>query len=125
MPCSGESATGVAVTTLDDLIARYGEPVFCKIDVEGYEASRRCWAFRPLQAVSVEYVPAARHIAVECIRRLDALGAYAYNWTIGEQHRWQSTAWLSADDMIQRLASLPVGADSGDIYARLRPSRNR
>src|SRR3982751_1766136 len=27
----------VAVVTLDDLIARYGEPAFCKIDVEGFE----------------------------------------------------------------------------------------
>ena len=54
------------------LIARYGEPVFCKIDVEGYEP-RRCWAFAPLQAVSVS--TCLRHIAVECIRRLDALGA--------------------------------------------------
>ncbi len=117
-----ESATGVAVTTLDDLIARYGEPVFCKIDVEGYELEALLGLSRPLQAVSVEYVPAARHIAVECIRRLDALGAYAYNWTKGEQHRWRSPGWLSADDMLQRLASLPVGADSGDIYARLRPS---
>jgi FkbM family methyltransferase len=26
----------VAVTTLDSLIARYGEPRFCKIDAEGY-----------------------------------------------------------------------------------------
>ena len=117
-----ESATGVAVTTLDDLIARYGEPVFCKIDVEGYELEALLGLSRPLQAISVEYVPAARHIAVKCIRRLDALGAYAYNWTKGEQHRWQSPVWLSADDMLQRLARLPAGADSGDIYARLHPS---
>ncbi|MCB0069761.1 MAG: FkbM family methyltransferase, partial [Caldilineaceae bacterium] len=32
-----EGAAAVKVTTLDDLIARFGAPAFCKIDVEGFE----------------------------------------------------------------------------------------
>ena len=116
-----ESAASVTVTTLDDLIARYGEPVYCKIDVEGYELDVLLGLSRPLQAVSIEYVPTVRHIAAACIRRLGALGQYEYNYTVGEQHRWQSPAWLDADDMLRRLQQLPPTADSGDIYARDRP----
>ncbi|MEZ4584405.1 MAG: FkbM family methyltransferase [Caldilineaceae bacterium] len=32
-----DTAIPVTVTTLDRLIAQYGVPAFCKIDVEGYE----------------------------------------------------------------------------------------
>jgi len=116
-----DSATRVPVTTLDDLIARYGEPVFCKIDVEGYELEVLLGLTRPLRAVSIEYVPAARHVAEGCIRRLEDLGRYQYNWTVGEQHRWQSPGWLAAGAVLSYLAGLSPSADSGDIYARLLP----
>ena len=34
---NGVGLLAVPVTTLDSLIAQYGEPDFCKIDVEGFE----------------------------------------------------------------------------------------
>jgi len=116
-----DSAASVPVTTLDDLIARYGEPVFCKIDVEGYELEVLLGLSQPLRALSIEYVPAARHVAEGCIRRLEALGQYQYNWSVGEQHRRQSPVWVDADAVLGYLAGLPPSAGSGDIYARRLP----
>ncbi len=119
-----EGAAGVQVTTLDDLIALHGEPVFCKIDVEGYELEALLGLSRPLQGLSIEYLPAVRHIAGGCIRRLETLGEYEYNWTVGEQHRWQSPAWVEARALLQWLERLLPSANSGDIYARLRRSES-
>ena len=58
------------VATLDELIARYGLPVFCKIDVEGAEFDVLRGLSYPLKALSFEYVPAAVDVAVTCVGRL-------------------------------------------------------
>lgn len=113
-----ESAITVEVTTLDALIARYGEPAFCKIDVEGYEWEVLCGLSRPLPALSFEYVPASKQMALHCIERLSTLGQYEFNWSLGEQHRWQAPTWLPAAELTTFLNGLATDDPSGDIYAR-------
>ncbi len=113
-----EQVVTVPVTTLDALIERFGEPRFCKIDVEGYELEVLCGLSRPLAALSFEYIGAARAAAVACVERLAALGDYRFNWSRGEQHRWQSAQWLDAAQLCGMLSSLVAGDGSGDIYAR-------
>ncbi len=108
----------VPVTTLDMLIAQYGLPAFCKIDVEGFEVEVLRGLSQPLPVVSFEYVPATKALAIDCIMRLQRLGEYEFNWSIGEQHRWQSLSWLTAQAMSDHLQQLAVDDDSGDIYAR-------
>src|SRR5690606_24517438 len=76
----------VEVVTLDRLIARYGVPSFVKIDVEGFEAETLAGLSTALPALSFEYLAAARHIALECVERLETLGEYRFNWSPGESH---------------------------------------
>ncbi len=113
-----DGAATVHVTTLDELIARFGEPAFCKIDVEGYELEVLKGLSRPLAAVSFEYIGAAHSMATACVERLSALGEYTFNWSKGEQHRWQSERWLTAGEMMQWLERLTETSGSGDVYAR-------
>lgn len=113
-----EEAVSVKVTTLDELISRYGEPRFCKIDVEGFELEVLRGLTRPLAALSFEYIGAARRLAVACVARLEELGSYTFNWSQGEQHRWQSSRWLTAAETIDWLEGLSATSGSGDIYAR-------
>jgi len=119
-----EETTGVEVTTLDALIARYGAPAFCKIDIEGYEGAALAGLTQPLQALSFEFVPAAKEDALTCLARLQQLGEYTFNWSLGEQHRWQAAEWRDHDGMAEYLKGLGVDDPSGDIYARLLNARN-
>jgi FkbM family methyltransferase len=108
----------VRVTTLDELIARYGEPAFCKIDVEGAELDVLRGLSHPLEALSFEYIPAAIDVAVACVGRLGELGRYEYNWSPGELQRLRSSVWLGPTQMTDLLRHMPVSGQSGDVYAR-------
>lgn len=114
-----EQGVAVQVTTLDALINRYGKPAFCKIDVEGYELNVLEGLSEPLPLLSFEYIPAAMETAYGCIARLQALGDYQFNWSVGESCRLQSPFWLNAKELVEQLSeAAPTGA-SGDVYARL------
>jgi FkbM family methyltransferase len=116
---SWQAAGEVPVTTLDALIARYGEPAFAKIDVEGYESEVLGGLSVPLGALSFEYLPAAADLALSCVDQLADLGDYRFNWSPGESHRLASARWLDTAGIRRFLAGLGPADGSGDIYARL------
>ncbi len=101
------------------LLARFGVPVFIKIDVEGYEDAVLRGLSRPVKALSFEFTTIMRDTAIACIERLALLGDYRYNFALGETQRLSFGNWLSDADMAKHLFNLPHEANSGDVYARL------
>lgn len=114
-----EEQIQVTVTTLDALIAQYGKPAFCKIDVEGAELDVLMGLTQAIPALSFEYIPATIETSIKCIERLGQLGNYEYNWRVSEWPRLRSSNWLSSEEMIQEFKQMSPDSDSGDVYARL------
>jgi FkbM family methyltransferase len=123
-----DSTLEVEVTTLDDLIATYGEPAFCKIDVEGFEVDVLAGLTRPLRGLSFEYLPPAHAAALTALEQVERLGApaggYAYNYSPIETMRMASDRWLDAADLVRLLEQFRPLGRSGDVYARLRRDRS-
>ena len=114
-----DHAVTVGSTTLDALIARFGEPAFVKIDVEGGEPDVLAGLGRPLAALSFEYLPGALSAVRACVERLAALGPYRYNWSPGESFDLAATDWLTGERIESALATVAGRRSSGDVYARL------
>jgi FkbM family methyltransferase len=114
----------VDVLTLDDLIATYGEPAFCKIDVEGFEVDVLMGLSRPLRGLSFEYLPAAHDAAMtslDLVERLGrAAGGYLYNYSPVETMRLANEHWLDAAELMRFLEGIRPLGRSGDVYARAR-----
>lgn len=116
-----EDYADVEVQTLDYLMARYGNPVFCKIDVEGFELEVLSGLSVPLRALSFELFPTTPERTILCIEKIEKLGSYEYNWSLTESFRMNSPSWPNASGMIQTIKAY-TGRKSGDIYARLQSS---
>jgi FkbM family methyltransferase len=111
----------VACTTLDGLIAQYGEPAFAKVDVEGFEDAVLAGLSQAVPALSFEFTTIQRDVAFRCLERLDALGPYGFDIALGESHRLTFGSWISGREMVAHIAALPHAANSGDVYCRRAP----
>jgi FkbM family methyltransferase len=125
-----DRTVAVEVVTLDTLIATYGRPAFCKVDVEGFEAEVLSGLSRPIDALSFEYLPQAHDAGLAALTEVERLGTpaggYEYNYSPVETMRFAAESWLDAADLVRLLDRVRPLGRSGDVYARLAtPARGR
>lgn len=113
----------VPVTTLDELIATYGRPGFCKIDVEGFEVEVLQGLTSAVDMLSFEFTPEYAEAALQCLGYLDRLGKVTFNFSQGESMTWALPSWYRADAMATYLQTLPDKTIFGDIYVRMENRR--
>jgi FkbM family methyltransferase len=112
----------VPVTTLDAEIAKFGTPVFCKIDVEGFEAEVLKGLSTPIKAFTLEYHCDEQGVAKirESISLLARLGSYEVNLIGGENASWLMPEWLPPDRFLEAFPACASPHFWGDAFVRLR-----
>ena len=111
----------VPITTLDKLIKKYGNPIVCKIDVEGFEYQVIKGLSQPVKMISFEFTPTSKFInlAIKSIKHLSSIGNVKFNYSFGESMTFALSNWVDKEKICNILLSIPYKtAFSGDIYAR-------
>lgn len=108
----------VSVTTLDDLIKKYGKPTFCKIDIEGAEFRAIKGLSKPIRHVSFEFNRECIDIAINCMQYLFGIGIRQFNYSPKETMRLASSSWYNYEEIQKIILSLPDDIFFGEIYAR-------
>jgi FkbM family methyltransferase len=112
-----ESIT-VPVTTLDELITRFGMPAFCKIDVEGYELEVVRGLTVAIPALSFEFDVERAEPRLAALAHLDELGMRRFNFSWGESFELAMPRWCDIVEMREFLMGPGHSvATFGDVYA--------
>jgi FkbM family methyltransferase len=95
----------VETTTLDQLIATFGEPFYLKIDVEGHEISALRGLHRRVRFLSFEVnLPEFRLEGLECIKLLGRLEADGkFNYTADCRQGLALAEWIDAATFLPTL----------------------
>ncbi len=113
------STQKVLTTTLDALISQYGAPVFCKIDVEGFEESvLKGLTKHRIPFISFEFTSEFFEDTKKCIDHLLSLGQVEFNCSIGESMKLLFPIWVNPDQLYKKLESMEDKLLWGDIYSR-------
>jgi len=115
------SVVKVAATTLDALIAKYGEPVFIKVDVEGHEEAVVRGLTIPVRALNFEFHQDRLRQALRVIRHLDSLADYEYTYSMSQGP--YERGWTAGAELLVHLrATLKTSGYGswGNAYARRR-----
>jgi FkbM family methyltransferase len=109
----------IQLTTLDKLISQHGKPLFCKIDVEGYEYEVLKGLSQPLKYISIEYaVPEQTDILIDCINYCTQLNPnYKFNYCVGESMQYLLQKPMNATDFLQHVQTAQFQeTEFGDVY---------
>lgn len=95
----------VETTTLEDLVAAYGCPLFIKIDVEGYELNVIRGLRRAVPYLSFEVnLPEFRPEGLQCVALLAELaGDGQFNYAVDCERGLALEQWLSASEFLRVL----------------------
>jgi FkbM family methyltransferase len=108
----------VPMTTLEELIGRFGVPDFCKIDVEGFEFEVLRGLSRPVPALSFEFTFERMTSRLAAVEHLAGLGMTRFNASYGESFELALDDWVDGGDIVSFLESTPKSIDAfGDVYA--------
>jgi FkbM family methyltransferase len=110
----------VPIITLDSLIARFGEPAYVKIDVEGYELDVLRGLSSQPRLLSFEFHNAELDAAYACLDRFteDSEFNFITNPAWGYHQRFDLGKWLSRETLKNELSALTNGNVEGDIFVR-------
>jgi len=106
----------VKITTLDNLIACYGLPMFCKIDVEGFETSVIKGLSSPIPFISFEFTREFFTDAKICMNHLLSIGSAIFNVSLGESMSLLLNNWVDAETLYKEIETINDPRLWGDIY---------
>lgn len=118
IPTIWDEEVEVRITTLDELIERFGLPKFIKLDIEGYEEEALKGLSQPVDLLSLEFIGRDADRTIRCVDLLNNLDSYEFNISYGESLNLEWPEWKGKAETIAVLEKFDSDVRSGDLYAR-------
>jgi FkbM family methyltransferase len=112
----------VSVTTLDALIAKYGQPRFIKIDVEGFELEVLSGLTKAPPVMSFEFNSEYAQQAELCLQQKCIKPSSSFNLRMELDTSFLFERWIGKEELVSYLRSENLRAQStwGDIFVKSR-----
>ncbi|TSE05531.1 MULTISPECIES: FkbM family methyltransferase [Aquimarina] len=107
----------VIVKKLNTLIESFGVPLFCKVDVEGYELEIFSDLDYTIPMIEFEFTGGFIENTLEIIKLLDKTKTI-YNFNLNEKPKFELKDWISCSEMINIVKKLPVHRLHGNIFVK-------
>lgn len=117
-----DSVLRIQTTTLDALIAGFGLPSFCVIDVEGHESKVLGGLTRAIPQIRFEYHQALAKNNVDSIECLISLADYRFNFSTNEQLGFDLDEWVGPESI---LSEINRAKKNGHVYATCSDANRR
>lgn len=108
---NNDKQTNISTVTLDNLISRFGQPDYIKIDIEGHEWQALQGLSKPVPCLSFEAIlPQFLEETVQCIQRLESLYSdVEFNYLANEQFAYSQ--FQKAQTILDRLKDVKSTVD--------------
>jgi FkbM family methyltransferase len=114
-------AQTIKMTTLENLIAEFGKPKFCKIDVEGFELEVLKGLKQPLPYLSMEYtVPEQTEKLAACVDYCFRLSSNSqFNYSVGEEMKLELPEYINYEEFNKLIRTEQfIRSGFGDVYIK-------
>jgi len=108
----------VEITTLDKLIEEFGLPVFCKIDVEGFEKNVLKGLSHKIKYISFEFTKELFSESIECLNIIEKISDFEVNYSLGESMTLTLNQWVKKSEIIKIINNTYDNNLWGDLYIK-------
>ena len=108
----------IEVSTLDEMIIKYGVPQFVKIDVEGHEKEVLKGLSQKVDCLSFEFLSFNKEELNLCLDMCESLGYKKFNWSYQEEFKFRIKDWTSKEEILRDISSMAKKVFSGDVYVK-------
>ena len=110
----------VRVTTLDNVIQKFGVPSFIKIDVEGYEFEVLSGLTYPIPCISIEFAVEVIENTYKCIEYMNSLSNVSFQFSADESIKFYLPTWVADKEIKRNLAKISEQNKLawGDVYIK-------
>ncbi len=108
----------VKVSTLDNILAKYGHPKYIKIDVEGFELNVLRGLNKPVNHISFEFTKEFLPETTQIFKHLEKLGKFSVNVLLGVEGKFHFNSYVDYPDIITLIKDSPKDDIMGDIFIK-------
>lgn len=108
----------VPVVTLAELAREHGDPVFCKVDAEGWDEEVLAGLGRIPRALCFESLGRLPDVTEACVNLLARRASAVFNYRVYDRAAFELSVWVGAGEIVKLLVDRRPRPEHADVFVR-------